>query len=141
MHSDEPDYVIMRSLAQEIALGGDFALWAKKATVSAQVAHEWTELPEFREVVEKCRLEHCERMVGKIARCAERAIDRLVELSENTQYLSVSLAATKAIIEKWVALSVYFVQEQMYKSLQARMKVLMDARAAEKMAAAGAGWR
>ena len=77
MHTDAPDHVIMRSLAQEIALGGDVDLWAKKMTVSAEVAREWTLLPEFREVVEKCRLAHAERMVGKIARCAERAIDRL----------------------------------------------------------------
>jgi hypothetical protein len=141
MHSDAPDHVMMRSLAQEISLGGDVVEWAESATVSALVAREWTELPEFREFVESCRVRHAERMVGRIARCVERAIERLVELSENTRDSGISLAATKAVIEKWVALSVHFVQEQEYQSLNARMKVLLAARAAEKQAAAGRGWR
>ena len=79
-------------------------------------------------------------MVGWVARCVERAIERLVELSENSRDLGISLAATKAVIEKWVALSVYFVQEQEYASLQARIKVLVAARAAEKKGV-GTGWR
>ena len=139
MHSDEPNHVLMRSLAHEIALGGDIDRWAVTKKVSALAAREWIELPEFRELVEKSRLEYSERLVGKIARCAERAIERLVELSENNVILSVSLAATKAIIEKWVALSVYFVQEQTYHSLGARLKVLQDARALEKRGAMSFG--
>ena len=83
MHADAPDHVMMRSLAHEIAFGGDVERWAKLRAVSPEVAREWTELPEFREFVEKCRIEHCERLVGKIACCAERAIEPLVELSEN----------------------------------------------------------
>lgn len=138
MDSDAPSHVIMRSLAQDIALGGDVVEWAERSMVSAQVAREWTALPEFREVVEKCRLEHSERMVGKIACCVGRAIDRLVELSENTRSLSVALAATKAVIEQWVAMSVFFVQEQKYESLGARLKVIVAARAAEKKA--GFAW-
>ena len=58
-----------------------------------------------------------------------------------TPALGISLAATKAVIEKWVALSVFFVHDQEYQSLNARMKVLLDARAAEKKAANGVGWR
>jgi hypothetical protein len=76
-------------------------------------------------------------MVGKIAWCVERAIDRLVELSETSQFPSVSLAATKAIIEKWIALSEHFVQEQKYESLEKRLQVVVKARAAEKKAAYG----
>jgi hypothetical protein len=140
MHTDAPNHVIMRSLAHNIALGGDIARWAKRKGVAVDVARGWNQLPEFREVVEKYRLEHAERMVGKIARCVERAIERLVEFSENTRHVSVALAATKAIIQNWVALSVYFVQEQKYESLDARMKVLMAARAAEKKGAFGGGW-
>jgi hypothetical protein len=137
MHSDAPDHVIMRSLAQEIAIGGDVGQWAARTMVSALVAREWSELPEFREFVEKCRLEHAERIVGKIACRVERAIDRLVELSENTRNLSVALAATNAIIKQWVALSVYFVQEQKYACLIAQVKELVAAKKAEKKAAYG----
>ena len=140
MHADAPDHVIMRSLAQEIARGGDVERWAKLRAVSLEVAREWTELPEFREFVEKCRIEHCERLVGKIGCCAERAIERLVELSENRKNLSVALAASKAIIEKWIALTEHFVQERTYQSLTARMKVLMDARKAEKQFGVGRRW-
>jgi hypothetical protein len=140
MQTDAPNHVMMRSLAHEIALGGNVELWARCKDVSALAARQWTELPEFREFVEKCRLEYCEKVVGKIARCAERAIERLVELSENTKHPSVALGASKAIIEKWIAISVYFVQEQTYQSLGARLKVLTDARAAEKRAGVGVRW-
>jgi hypothetical protein len=132
MDADAPSHALMRALANEISLGGDVDQWAKSTMVCALSAREWTERPEFRELVEACRVEHAERMVGKIARCVERAIERLVALSENSRNLSVSLAATKAIIENWVALSVNFVQERTYQSLCERVKVLQDARAAEK---------
>jgi hypothetical protein len=127
MQSDAPDHVIIRSLAQEIACGGDVSLWAERTMVSAPVAREWTALPEFGEFVQKCRLEHAEKMVGRIACYVERAINRLVELSENTRNLSVALAATNAIVNQWVALSVYFVQEQQYWSLKERVQKLKDA--------------
>ena len=113
------------SLAEEIAFGRSVSTWAEIKEVRADVAQGWTELPEFREFVEKCRVEHAERMAGKIASRVERAIDRLVELSESSFVkASVALAATKAIIEKWMNLSAFFVQEQTYKSLVARVKVL-----------------
>ena len=89
-------------------------------------------LPEFRELVARCRIEHAERMVGTIASRAERAIARLVEFSENAENERVGLAATKAILEKWVALSVYFVQTQQYESLDLRTKALQADQAARK---------
>jgi hypothetical protein len=138
MDNDEPSHVLMRSLAYNIAIGGHLVRWAKRKGVAVDVARAWNQLPEFREVVEGYRLEHAERMVGKIACCVERAIERLVEFSENTRNPNVALAATRAIIQNWVALSVYFVQEQQYESLEAGIKVLQAARAAEKKA--GVGW-
>ena len=140
MFTDAPDHVIMRSLAHEIAFGGDVGVWAKVKAVSVEVVREWTELPEFRKFVENCRIEYSEKLVGKIARCAERAIDRLVELSENTKSLSVALAATKAIISKWIDLSAYFVQELTYKSLNERVDVAKAERAAEKKNGVGRHW-
>ena len=117
MDPDAPRHGLMRALAEEISLGGDVDQWAKSTMVCAVTVREWTERPEFRELVEACRVEHAERMVGKIARRVERAIERLVEISERSRNLSVSLAATKAIIENWVALTVHFVQERTYQSL------------------------
>ena len=73
-----------------------------------------------------------ERMVGKIAGCVERAIERLVEISECVRKPSIALAATKAIIKNWMDLSVYFVQEQTYQSLQARVKVIVETRRPRK---------
>jgi hypothetical protein len=107
--------------------------------VNALDAREWIEHPEFRDLVEKRRLEHAERIVGKIASCADRAIDRLVEHSESAESISASLAATRALIDKWVGLSVYFVQEQKYEYLTSTVRKLLAARAADKKAAAGRG--
>jgi hypothetical protein len=139
MDVDAPSHVLMRALANEISLGGDVDQWAKSTMVCPVAAREWTERPEFRELVEACRVEHSERMVGKIARRVGRAIERLVERSEHSRNLSVSLAATKAIIENWIALSVNFMQELTYQDLYERVKVLQEARAAEKRGAFGVG--
>ena len=133
----------MRSLARAIARGRTYAGWAKSKDVSVDVAREWALLPEFRQRVEQWRLEHAERVVGKIAMCVERAIERLVELSEHSSNGSVCVAATKAIIDKWISTSVHFVQEQKFQSLDARMNVLIKARAAEKQTGMrnGVRWR
>jgi hypothetical protein len=140
MYTDAPTDQFMRSLAEEIACGGNIAEWARCKEVSAEVAREWTELPEFRDFVEKCRVAHAERMVGKISTRVERAIDRLVELSESAPSPSVALAATKAIIKNWMDLSIYFVQERTIQSLWAQVKVLQAARKAEQKAMKN-GWR
>jgi hypothetical protein len=130
MQTDEPLRSILRPLAQDIALGGSAGAWARINDLDAAVVTGWTEGPTFRELVENCRLDHSERLVGKIAKYADRAIDRLVEFSENNDQPSVGLSATKAIIEKWVSLSVFFVQEQKYQSLGARVDALLEARKA-----------
>jgi hypothetical protein len=141
MYTDAPTHVFMRSLARAIARGGTVRRWAERKEVCPEVARGWTELPEFREFVEKWRLEHAERMVGKIGMCVGRAIDRLVELSENRANNSVCVTATKALIEKWIALSVHFVQEQKFQSLGARIDVLLKSRGADKPAATRGRWR
>jgi hypothetical protein len=73
--------------------------------------------------------------------CVGRAVERLVELSENRANNSVCVTATKALIEKWIALSVHFVQEQKFQSLGARIDVLMKGRSADKTAGARGRWR
>jgi hypothetical protein len=141
MDTDAPTDVLMRSLAEEIAAGGSVSLWAFSKDVSPETALAWTELPVFRDYVEKCRVAHAERMVGKIGSCVERAIDRLVELSECRGKPGIALAATRAIIKNWMDLSIYFVQERTFQSLWAQVKVLQEAKKAEKKAMRGAAWR
>jgi hypothetical protein len=141
MYTDAPTHVFMRSLGRAIARGGTAKRWARQKDVCPEVARGWTELPEFREFVESWRLEHAERVVGKIGMCVGRAIERLVELSENRANNSVCVTATKALIEKWIALSVHFVQERKFQSLGARVDVLLKSRGVEKTAAARGRWR
>jgi hypothetical protein len=141
MDTCAPNDAFMRSLAEEIAFGRCASIWARSREVPAETALEWIELPQFREFVEKCRVNHAERMVGKIAGCVERAIDRLVELSEYALKPSIALAATKAIIENWLNLSIHFVQERTYQKLVAQVKVLKDAKKeADKRARRGGLW-
>jgi hypothetical protein len=140
MDTDAPTDALMRSLAEEIACGRSASLWALSKGVFAATALAWTELPEFCEYVAQCRVAHAERMVGKIACCVERAIDRLVELSECVSKPSVALAATRAIIKYWMDLSIYFVQERTFQSLSAQLKMLQEAKKAEKKAMRGAAW-
>jgi hypothetical protein len=120
----------MSALAHDIALGGNARSWASTNGINAVVVTGRTEEPAFRELVEKCCLEHSERLVGKIARFADRAIDRLVEFSESSDQPGVGLSATRAIIQEWVALSNFFVQAQTLHSLTARVNLLCAAREA-----------
>jgi hypothetical protein len=90
----------------------------------------WTETRDFRERVDNCRVEQAEQLVGKIATCVERAIDRLVELSENIDNPSVAVAASKAIIDRWISLTDHFVQERKFQDLTARVKAIEASRKA-----------
>jgi hypothetical protein len=141
MDTDAPTDVLMRLLAEEIAGGRSASLWAESKDVLPETVLAWIDLPAFRDFVEKCRVAHAERMVGKIGSCVERAIDRLVELSECVRKPSVALAATRAIIKNWMDLSIYFVQERTFQSLRAQVKVLQEAKKAEKKAMRGGVWR
>jgi hypothetical protein len=71
----------------------------------------------------------------------ERAIDRLVELSECVSKPSIALAATKAIIKNWMDLSIYFVQDRTIQSLWAQVKVLQAAKKAQEAFMRGAARR
>ena len=79
-------------------------------------------------------------MVGKAAGYVERAMDRLVELSECASNPRIALAATKVIIKNWIDLSVHFVQERTYQWLVKRVKELKDERAAQQRAMKRGGW-
>jgi hypothetical protein len=100
METDPPNHVLMRGLAEAIAFGRSVGAWARSQDVVEETALAWTELSEVQQLVEKCRVSHAERMVGKISGCVERAIDRLVELSEGARDTRIALAATKVIIKK-----------------------------------------
>ena len=53
--------ILMRSLARAVSRGRTVTGWARSNDVSAEAAFAWAELPEFRGLVEKCRLDHAER--------------------------------------------------------------------------------
>ena len=140
MEIDPPNDVLMRGLAEAIAFGRSLASWARSRDVLEETAQAWTELPEVQQLVEKFRVSHAERMVGKISGCVERAIDRLVELSEGARDTRISLAATKCIIKNWMDLAVHFVQERTYQWLVKRVKELKQAREAQKRAMKRGAW-
>jgi hypothetical protein len=115
---------LMRLLALAVARGRSVAEWASESDVDLETAQQWSELPEFREQVDKYRLEHADRMVAKIGQRAERAIDRLVELSEINDKPSVSIRATEAILDQWIALTLHYVQEWKFQDLTLRVKAV-----------------
>jgi hypothetical protein len=140
MDFDPPNHVLMRGLAEAIAFGRSISSWARSQDVLEETAQTWTELAEVQQLVEKCRVSHAERMVGKISSCVERAIDRLVELSEGARDTRIALAATKVIIKNWMDLAVHFVQERTYQWLVKRVKELKQAREEDKRARKRGAW-
>jgi hypothetical protein len=128
----------MRSLAEALSVGETVAAWARSKDVYVDIAREWAERPAFLELVEKYRLAHAQSMVGKIANHVERAIERLVELSEDIRKPAISLSATKAIIDKWIALTVHFVQERKFQELTVACLEIKANQAEQKKR--GVGW-
>ena len=127
----------MRSLSRAVARGRTIGAWARQNDVFPETAQQWSELPEFQEMLDMYRLRHAERLVGKIGRRAERAIDRLVELSELINKPSVSLGATKAIIEKWIVLTDHFIQAWKFQDLTMRVKALSEKRKGQSSVVGG----
>ena len=125
-----PSHSCARSRA--VAGGHTVRSWAKHRDVGIDIARGLSDLPEFRQRVDNCRLNHADRMVGKVAGHVAQAIDRLAELSQNADKTTVSLAATKALIEDWVGLSVHFDQTKKLEDMRARVKASREARPSSK---------
>ena len=89
----------MRLLAQDLALGGSACTWARRKGVNELTALGGPSYPSSANSSKSAEWSTLSELVGKIASCVERAIDRLVELSEKADTPNVGLAATKAIIE------------------------------------------
>ena len=70
MDTDAHTGAFQRSLALAISRGRSIAAWARSKDVVVEKARGWAELPEFKLLVEKVRIEHAEQMVGKLARAA-----------------------------------------------------------------------
>jgi hypothetical protein len=128
----------MRSLGQAISAGQTVSAWARNNDVYPEIAREWAERPAFLELVEKYRLEQAQSMVGKISNHVERAIERLVEHSEDIGKPNISLPASKAIIDKWIALTVHFVQSRQFQELTVQCEEIQARHKAQKKA--GVGW-
>ena len=97
----------------------------------ADIARGWAELPEFKLLVEKVRIEHAEQMVGKLGHSVAGAIKQLVALSKNMKRPASAVAAAKAIIDKWILTSEHFVQSVQLQDLLARAKAIQAKRAAK----------
>ena len=140
MQSDAPDHAMMRSLAERLLSGGRRRMGRThdgQRPSSASGPSYPSSANSSKTAASRMRSGWS---AGSLAASSGRLNGWSSSLKTHASWAS-SLAATKAVIEKWVALSVHFVQEQQYQSLQARRKVLVDARAAEKKAGVGAGWR
>ena len=134
MDSDPHTSAFQRSLALAISRGRSIAAWARSKDVVVEKARGWAELPEFKLLVEKVRIEHAEQMVGKLARAAGGAIKQLVAVSKNLKHPAAAVAAAKAIIDKWVLISQHFIQSLQLQDLTARAKAIQakrDARAGQ----------
>jgi hypothetical protein len=138
MINAQPSAEMMRSLARAVSCGRPVSAWARNADISPEVARGWSELPEFKPVIEQCRVRHAERLVGRIGTRAERAIDRLAELSEHRDLTNVSLAATRSVLDQWVKLTEQFVQARQFQELTEQCEEIKANQAAQKKR--GVGW-
>jgi hypothetical protein len=141
MDSDEHASVFKRSLAFAISRGRSIAAWARSKDIPADKARGWAELSEFKLLVDKVRIEHAEQMVGKLGRSVAGAIKQLVAISKNMRRPSAAATAAKAIIDKWVLTSEYFVQSVQCQDLLARAKAIQAKQAAKTNYMVGKAFR
>ena len=141
MDNDAHTGAFQRSLALAISRGRSIAAWARSKDVVVEKARGWAELPEFKMLVEKVRIEHAERMVGKLGHSVAGAIKQLVALSKNMRQPATAVAACKAIIDKWVLTSQHFIQSLQYQDLTARVKAIQAKQAARASQMVGKAFR
>ena len=136
-----PIEALKRMLARAVARGHTVKAWAVHKDVHPDTAQGWAELPDFEDLVNKIRVDHADRAVGKLTRCASRAISRLVELSERGRTQAACVTATRLLLDKWVALSEYFDQGKKFLTFKPRILALEASRKAAIKARLGpTGW-
>jgi hypothetical protein len=126
-----------RSLASAVAQGESVDSWARSKDVFVEIAREWSERADFPDLVEKCRREHAERMAKQIADTAAKAIDGLAAKPKKGAKSNASLEAVTALVEKWVELAMNLEQMKRLETLEERVKILEEGRAAHVRAMLG----
>jgi hypothetical protein len=92
-------------LAVAIAEGTAVAEWALRAGVPERTAYYWAAQPEVRAEVESIRRRALDEAIGRLAKRATWAVDRIVNLGENAASESVRLSALRAVMSDFIAVS------------------------------------
>jgi hypothetical protein len=137
MSSSNPQDSLIRSLASAVARGRTVADWARNADVAVATARGWSERSDFPQLVEKCRREHAERMVKKIAGAAAKAIEGMAANDSKKGDPKFSFEAAKAVVEKWVEVAMNLEQMKKIESLEERVRILEEGRAVHVRAMLG----
>jgi hypothetical protein len=92
-------------LAAAIAEGTAVAKWASNIEVPERTAYRWAAEAEVRFEIESIRRRALDEAIGRLAKRATWAVDRIVGLGENATSESGRLSAVRAAMSEFVAIS------------------------------------
>jgi len=96
--SDELPSGKKTELALAIAQGVSIAAWARASGVPKSTASSWAGEPEVRHAVEAWRRANLDRVIGRMNKGANWAVDQIFKLGANSASDSVKLRAVRAVI-------------------------------------------
>jgi hypothetical protein len=111
-------------LALALAQGYSVAKWARTNEVPLRTAYSWANEPKVRAAVESCRRRALDRAVGRMARRATWAADKIADLAKDAQSESVKLSALRAILSDMMTVSQFNTLEERV----AQVEELLDER-------------
>jgi hypothetical protein len=121
------------TLAIALAQGVTAARWARTNDVPRMTAYRWAKEPEVRAEVESIRRRYLDRAVGRMAKRATWAADKIARLADNAQSETVQLKALRAVLSDMMAVS-------KFSGLEARMTGIEEKLRARAAEATSAGW-
>jgi hypothetical protein len=105
-------------LAIAIARGESITAWARQNEVPERSAFRWAKDPKVTRAVEACRRRYLTQAIGRMARRASKAADKIARLSERAESEAVQLKASRAILADQMAVAKFANLEQRIAELE-----------------------
>jgi hypothetical protein len=105
-------------LALAIARGESISAWARQNEVPERSAFRWAKDPKVTRAVEACRRRYLTQAIGRMARLASKAADKIAKLADRAESESVQLRACRAILADQITVAKFSNLEQRIVELE-----------------------
>jgi hypothetical protein len=91
------NHALLEDLALHVATGQKISPWARDHGIHERTVRNWSNRPEFQELVRQHRLVIIDRVLGQTVGLAERAMGKLGHLMENAKQEATQARAAEFI--------------------------------------------